>query len=72
MTDQKILQIELLRAAKIGDVTAMCTLIDQGANPLLLDHEGKSAVSYVSGIINSVQMKELAKKIARFLYTNKM
>jgi len=72
MTDKKILQIEILRAAKVGNVAEMCTLIGRGANPFVLDPEGKSAVSYVSGIINSVQMKELAKETARFLYTNKM
>ncbi len=52
----------------------MCTFIGRGANPFIVDHDGKSAVSYVSvaGIINSVQMKELAKGTVRFLYTNKM
>ncbi len=72
MTDKKILQTEIIRAAKGGDVAEMCILMGQGANPFGLDHDGKSAVSYISGVINSVQMKELAKETARFLYTNKM
>lgn len=72
MTDQNILQIEILKAAKVGDVTEMCMLIGQGANPFILDDDGKSAVSYAAAIINSVQMKKLAKQMALFLYTNKM
>jgi len=72
MTDKKILQTEIIRAAKGGDVAEMCILMGQGANPFGLDHDGKSAVSYISGVINSVQMKELTKETARFLYTNKM
>jgi len=50
----------------------MFALIDQGTNPFILDEDGKSAISYASGIISTAERKELAQHIARFLYNNKM
>jgi hypothetical protein len=68
----KIIQNKLFRASKLVNVKEMCALIAQGANPFTLDEDGKSAISYVSGIISTAERKELAQHIARFLYNNKM
>jgi len=72
MTDKRRLQIEILKAAKVGNVKEICALITQGANPFILDEDGKSSISYVSGDISTPERKELAQHIARFLYKSKM
>jgi hypothetical protein len=64
----KIIQNKLFIASKLVNVQEMCALIDQGANPFILDEDGKSAISYVSGKISTPERKELAQHIARFLY----
>ena len=68
----QIIQNKLFIASKLINVKEMCALISQGANPFTLDEDGKSAISYVSGIISTPERKELAQHIARFLYNNKM
>ncbi|MCF8493795.1 MAG: hypothetical protein K9G65_00105 [Rickettsiaceae bacterium] len=70
----QIIQSKLFIASKLINVKEMCALISQGANPFTLDEDGKSAISYVSGIISTPERKELAQHIARFLflYNNKM
>ena len=49
----QIIQSKLFIASKLINVKEMCALISQGANPFTLDEEGKSAISYVSGIIST-------------------
>ena len=68
----KTIQDKLFKASKLGNVKEMCKLIAQSANPFALDKDGRSAISYVSGIIGTPERKELAQHIARFLYNNKI
>ncbi len=68
----EIIQNKLFIASKLINVKEMCVLIAQGANPFTLDEDGKSAISYVSGIISTPERKELAHHIAQFLYNNKI
>jgi hypothetical protein len=68
----EIIQNKLFIASKLINVKEMCVLIAQGASPFILDEDGKSAISYFSGIISTPERKELAHHIAQFLYNNKI